>query len=191
MGSPSNTESTRPAPPTSPILALHAAVGTNGVARASNGQPWQLPGDLKHLRELTIGKPVIMTLRTFELIKGPLSERSNIVVADTPAKLKGADVAPSFERALEMARTMAEKMHATEIAVIGIGLADPTAAALYAAAIPHAQRAYLTRVDDAPDGEPFLPMLGGGWRESHASSPSQPPNSSHTYRFTVLERQAP
>ena len=52
---------------TTPI-ALIVAVARNGVIGADNKLPWHLPGDLKHFKAVTLGKPVVMGRKTFESI---------------------------------------------------------------------------------------------------------------------------
>ncbi len=47
-------------------LAIVAAIAENGVIGDGRGLPWYLPSDLKHFREITMGKPLLMGRKTFE-----------------------------------------------------------------------------------------------------------------------------
>ena len=67
-----------------PRLVLVAAVAENGVIGRDGDMPWRLPGDLRHFKKLTLGKPVIMGRRTFDSIgRRPLPGRPNIVLPAT------------------------------------------------------------------------------------------------------------
>jgi len=41
------------------IISIIAALGNNRVIGNKNALPWDLPADMKHFQELTIGKPII------------------------------------------------------------------------------------------------------------------------------------
>ena len=53
---------------------------TNRVIGRDNDLPWRLPGDMKHFKAVTMGKPIIMGRKTYESIGKPLPGRTNIVV---------------------------------------------------------------------------------------------------------------
>ena len=61
-------------------IVLVAAIGENNVIGRDGQLPWRLKSDLKHFRRLTMGKPVIMGRKTYELIGKPLEGRTNIVL---------------------------------------------------------------------------------------------------------------
>nr|AIA16466.1 Dihydrofolate reductase [uncultured bacterium] len=60
------------------------AVSENNVIGKNNDLPWHLPEDLKHFKELTLGKTVLMGRKTFESIVSrlgkPLPGRKNVVI---------------------------------------------------------------------------------------------------------------
>lgn len=70
---------------TSKEIILLAAIANNGVVGDNNAIPWHLKGDLKHFKELTMGKPIIMGRKTYESIGKPLPGRVNIVLSKTKA----------------------------------------------------------------------------------------------------------
>jgi dihydrofolate reductase len=86
---------------------------------ANNDLLWQrnLPADLAHFKQLTIGKSVIMGRKTFESILAslgkPLPDRQNIVLSSKPTGIKGVLTAYSLEAAYALAQY--------DIAVIGGG----------------------------------------------------------------------
>ena len=63
------------------ILTLVVAMSKNRVIGRDGDLPWRLPNDLKHFKQVTMGKPIIMGRKTWEsLYVKPLPGRSNIVV---------------------------------------------------------------------------------------------------------------
>jgi dihydrofolate reductase len=140
-------------------VALVAAVADNGVIGAAGAMPWRLATDMKRFRALTMGKPVIMGRKTFASIGKPLAGRTNIVVTrQRDFAADGVTIAPSLDAALAAGRTAAEATGSAEVMVIGGG-------EIYALAMPHADRLYITRVHAQPEGDARFPAIDpGGWR---------------------------
>lgn len=65
-------------------ISIIVAADENGVIGRGNQLPWRLAADMKHFRELTMGKPVLMGRKTQESIGKPLPGRHNIVITRTP-----------------------------------------------------------------------------------------------------------
>ena len=150
------------------MLSLIAAVARNRAIGKNNQLLWHLPEDMKHFRETTRGKPVVMGRKTWESLPEkfrPLPGRQNIVVSRDPAyKAHGADLAGSLEGALALAGG------AEEVFVIG-------GEQLYRAALPFADRLYLTEVELEPEADAFFPELHPAvWQEveRRASGESMP-----------------
>jgi dihydrofolate reductase len=59
---------------------LIAAVSRNNVIGFEDKVLWHSPEELKHFKKTTIGSPVIMGRKTWEVIGKPLSGRLNIVI---------------------------------------------------------------------------------------------------------------
>ncbi len=84
-------------------LTVVAAVTANGVIGRDNGMPWHLPEDLKHFKELTMGRPMVMGRRTFDSIGRPLPGRRTVVVTrDASWSHPGVEVVTSPAAALEL-----------------------------------------------------------------------------------------
>jgi thymidylate synthase len=141
-------------------VALVVAAADNDVIGRGNALPWHLPADLAHFKRLTLGKPILMGRRTFESIGRPLPGRSNIVITRDPAfAAHGVRTVHSLDAALDLAAQIALVDGSDELMVIG-------GAQIYAAALPRAQRLYLTRVHARPEGDAFLPAIDWSeWRE--------------------------
>ena len=140
-----------------PIISLIAAVAKNRAIGKDNQLLWHLPEDLRHFRDTTRGKPVIMGRKTWESIPDafrPLPGRHNIVVTrNTDYAAPGATLAGSLEEAI------AQAGDENEIFVIG-------GAELYRQALPIADRLHLTEVDQAYEGDAFFPEIQAeDWQE--------------------------
>ncbi|HTO54889.1 MAG TPA: dihydrofolate reductase [Myxococcota bacterium] len=156
------------------MLSLIAAVAENGVIGAKGGLPWRLPDEMAHFKRSTLGKPVVMGRRTFESLRRPLADRPNVVLSHAP------DFAPPGVRvARDLDAALALVAGAPEVVVIG-------GAALYAEALPRAQRVYLTRVHAAPEGDVYFPKFElGDWRETVLLE--HPADARHAYAFTICQ----
>lgn len=87
---------------TQPIIQIVVAYSQNRVIGHEGDLPWQLPSDLAHFRQVTLGYPVIMGRKTWESIGRPLPGRRNLVVSQQKdLTLTGATVHPSLDAALQ------------------------------------------------------------------------------------------
>jgi dihydrofolate reductase len=133
------------------IISLIVAMAHNRVIGKDNGMPWHLPADLKHFKQITTGKPVIMGRKTFESIGKALPNRRNIVVSrNAEYQAAGCEVVTSLEAALALVKD------APEICIIG-------GAQLFEQALPMADRLYMTFIDLQVEGDTFFP----DWKNLH------------------------
>lgn len=154
------------------MLSLIVAVAENRVIGTRGGLPWRLPDELAHFKRTTLGKPVLMGRRTWESLGRPLPGRANVVLSRDPSfSARGALIARDLDEAIGMHAAAPEQF------VIG-------GAALYAEALPRAERIYLTRVHARPAGDVFFPELENGeWGESLLSE--HPADSRHAHGFSI------
>ena len=164
-------------------IVLVAAVARNGAIGAKGGLPWRLPSDLKHLRETTWGRPMVMGRKTFDSIGRPLPGRETIVVTrDESFAREGVHVARSVEDALALGALRAKAMGVDEIMVIGGG-------ELYRATLDRADRIVLSEVDLAPEGDAFFPALDPSqWREVARETPPKGEKDDAAFTVRTLER---
>jgi dihydrofolate reductase len=154
-------------------LAKNRAIGKNGQLL------WHLPEDMRHFRETTRGKPVIMGRKTWESLPDsfrPLPGRHNIVVSRNPAyPAPGATLVGSLEEAIRAAGETAD------VFVIG-------GAELYRQALPLATRLYLTEIAQDFTGDTFFPDLPPeDWEE--VSRKAQQGTSGPAFSFAVYRRR--
>jgi len=120
--------------------------------------PWHLPEDLKHFRQLTTGHAVLMGRRTWDSIwqalGRPLPNRRSVVLSrDQQFDPPGADRVESVAQAIERCADQ------DEIFVIGGGQ-------VYEAALAHCERAVVTEIDLAPEGDTTFAALDPvSWQE--------------------------
>jgi dihydrofolate reductase len=141
-------------------LVIVAAIGENNVIGTEGKLPWHLRSDLRHFRALTLDKPVIMGRKTYQSIGKALDRRTNIVITrDKKFAPEGVTIAPSFKAALQIAEKDAKRRGTDEIMVIG-------GQAVFADAMPHADRLEITHVRASPEGDAFFPPIDlKHWRE--------------------------
>ena len=91
-----------------PIVCI-VAMNQNRVIGDGNDLLWHLPGDLKRLKRITMGTPLIMGRKTWDSIGKPLPGRASIVLTKSLTwKAEGAIVANSFESAITKADSWIE-----------------------------------------------------------------------------------
>jgi dihydrofolate reductase len=119
------------------------------LAIGKGGQlPWHYSADMKFFKETTMGNIVVMGRRTWLTLKGPLKDRTNIVLSRDPnvtagdSKLVMRDVNAVIEFASEQD---------DDLFIIG-------GAKVYEAFMPHIQRWVVTEVPQSVEGaDTFLP----------------------------------
>ena len=64
-----------------PIVTI-VAVSSDFIIGDGNKMLWHLPNDLKRLKSITLGNPLIMGRKTFDSIGKPLQGRANIILTN-------------------------------------------------------------------------------------------------------------
>jgi dihydrofolate reductase len=161
-----------------PRISLVVAMARNGVIGRDGQLPWRMPEDLKRFRALTMGHHIVMGRRTFESVGRLLPGRTSVIVTrNLGFRVPGAIVAHTLQEAL------AACAGDEEIFVIG-------GAEIYRAALPLADRLYLTRVEADIEGDTVFPA----WDESEwvlrSREPLTPePASGAAVEYRVYERR--
>lgn len=160
-------------------ISLIAAMAKDRVIGKDNQMPWHLPADLKHFKQITLGKPVVMGRKTFESIGKPLPGRRNIVISRHPpaATIAGVEWAGSLQQAFELVQDVEEAM------VIG-------GAEIYRQCLADASRLYLTLIELETTGDTFFPdyQQSNNWRVIQQESHQPDDKNPCAYTFVTLER---
>jgi dihydrofolate reductase len=149
-----------------PEIILVLARAANGVIGVDGKLPWHIPADLRHFKQLTKGRPMIMGRKTFDSLPGLLEGRRHIVLTrDAEWEEEDAEVAGSVDEALKLANS-------PHVCVIG-------GAEIYRLFLPLADRIEVTEVALEPEGDTVLEAFDSAiWQElarvSHPAEGSLP-----------------
>lgn len=128
------------------IISLVAAVDENRGLGKDNHLLCHLPADLKHFKNLTMGKPIIMGRNTYDSIGKPLPGRLNIILSRQNLSLEGVEIVDSLTKALALVKD------APEVMIIG-------GATVYEQALGLASQVYLTVIHHQFDADVFFPAI--------------------------------
>jgi len=162
-----------------PLVSLVVAMARNRVIGRDNALPWRLPADLKHFKEITWGKPILMGRKTFESIGKPLPGRANLVLTrDKGWTAAGVVVVHSLAEALERVQD------APELACIG-------GTEIFRLLMPLATRIHLTRIDADVSGDTVFPPIDQSeWVEVDSCQLAADESHAFGMTFVTLERVA-
>ncbi|MDE2384287.1 MAG: dihydrofolate reductase [Alphaproteobacteria bacterium] len=160
------------------VITLVYAVSRNGVIGRNGGLPWHIPSDLKHFKEVTLGKPVIMGRKTWEsLPRKPLPGRLNIVIS------RRRDFHPEGAVAVPDAAAALLAAHGPEACVIG-------GAEVFKLFWPSAGRIHLSLVLADVEGDTFMPQIAPEtWAEVARGPVLQGEKDSHPFQTLTFERR--
>lgn len=186
--------------------------GRPGAMGVNGGMPWRLSPDLRYLKAMTIGCPVIMGRGTWDAMPPkfrPLPGRENIVVTHNPDFVAdGARSFTSIDAALDYAREWLENREVLEsqesvsqdspldgraIWVIGGAAILREMLANY-----HADAAYVTQIEAKVAADTFAPNIhalvdAGKWHVAREGEFEEAPlkvgseSNPARYRFMVYE----
>lgn len=154
------------------MISMICAVGKNLAIGRKNQLLWDIPEDMRHFVQKTLGRTVIMGDKTFESIGKALPNRKNIVVTlQQGYAAPGCEVRHSLEEVLNEYKNSDE-----EVFVIG-------GATIYRLSLPNVDKLYLTLVDDAPeDADAFFPDYS-----EFSNELSREDHDNGNYKFSFVE----
>lgn len=163
-----------------PRISIIVAHSTNLVIGNDNSLPWRIANDLKHFKELTVGKPVVMGRKTYESIGFPLPNRMNIIISRNKSfNARDITTAHTIEDAVNIAH---DHCDGDEIMIIG-------GEQIYRHVMPIVDRIYLTLVDTDIDGDAHFPTYDmNNWSETSRESFSADDLNQYDYSFITLDR---
>ena len=162
------------------IVSLIAAMTDARVIGNAGALPWRIPEELKAFKRITTGHAIVMGRKTWESIGRPLPGRLNVVITrQRDYQANGAVVVPSLAAAFELAEARQAEF-GDEIFVIG-------GSEIYREALPHADRIYLTRVNQAFEGDTYFPDFDEAAYDAQRTGEGTFPVP---YSMWLLERRA-
>lgn len=175
-----------------------AAVADNMAIGRDNELLWHISADMKYLRRVTMGCPIIMGYKTWLSIGRPLPGRRNIVITkshfDAPESVvQVPDVASAFVAAEEV------QVNAADAQEIQAAAAQCSAgqcfiiggAKIYERTLAQADKLYITHVHTSvPDADAFFPAIDPAvWTLQSETPPETDPENGLQYSFAVYVRK--
>ncbi len=159
------------------ILSIIVAIAKNNAIGKDNQLLWHIPEDLKYFKKLTTGHAVIMGRKTFDSIGRALPNRQNIVITRSAPQpgVEGVIYVSSLQEAISVAQ-------GDEVFVIG-------GESIYRAAMPLAQRLYITHVQADFDADTFFPTIGEEWKIVEKQDTKTCEKSGLNYTFVTYEHE--
>lgn len=116
-----------------------------GKKDSSNGMPWNNKEDLKHFKETTIHKTILMGYTTYMAIGRPLPNRKTIVVSFEPFEDERVEVRTSLEEVIQEYKESGE-----DLFISG-------GASIYKQSLPLADQLLISRIPGTHVGETYFP----------------------------------
>lgn len=158
------------------IVSAIVAIAENNAIGKNNQLLWHMPNDLKHFKDVTSGRTIIMGRNTFDSVGKPLPKRRNIVVTRQDITIPGCEVVKSVEDGLALCNGEDEVF-------IGGG------AEIYRLAMPLTDRIYLTIIHHTFEADTFFPELDEKeWNEVKREDFGADEKNAYPYSFITLER---
>lgn len=132
-------------------MNLIVAVDNNWAIGNRNKLLVSIPNDMKHFREETTGKVVVLGRKTLETFPQgqPLKNRTNIILSrDENYQVKDAAVVHSKEELLEELK----KYPSEDIYIIG-------GESIYRMMLPYCDVAHITKIDHTYEADTYFPNL--------------------------------
>jgi len=127
------------------VITLIAAIGRNNELGLKNKLLWNIPADMKHFKEYTTGKVVIMGRKTFQSIGRTLPGRKNVIVST-------GDIGGVAVHAKDVDSALSIEYCYPELVVIGGEL-------LYRQTINRADKLVITHVDADFEADTHFPVI--------------------------------
>ncbi len=125
-------------------IKIIVAYNLNNVIGLNNRLPWNIPEDLKHFKESTLGKNVVMGKNTFFSLSKPLKDRNNIILSSTLNYIEGCTIFKNIEDLLNYGYD--------EIIIIG-------GDSIYKQFIDIADELIITKVCNYNEGDTYFPFF--------------------------------
>ena len=162
------------------MISIIVAIAENYAIGKKGDLLCHMPADLKHFKDITSGKTVMMGERTFfSLPKHPLPNRRNIVLTDVAGKtFEGAEAVYSID---EMVKCIQGE---EEAFVIGGGM-------VYRQMMPLTDKLYITHIHHSwEDADTFFPEIKESeWKLLNAEHHFADEKNPYNYTFATYGRR--
>ena len=132
------------------MISISVAVAKNNVIGKDNKLLWHISEDLKRFKRNTSNKKMIMGRKTFESLPGILPNREHIIITrDQNFKVDSDKVT-----IVNDLNSLLEKYSSCEDEIFVIGGAE-----IYNQLLPYTHKIYLTKIDEAFEGDTYFPEI--------------------------------
>ena len=172
------------------LISAVVAMATNRIVGDGTGLIWHLPADLKRVKSLTMGCPLIMGRKTWQSIGRPLPGRGSIVLTrDLNWQAEGAVAVHDFKAALVAAKAWiaVHNTNCEKIILFGGG-------EIYRIGLDYCHQLDLTVIDISPDGGPnaaVFPELDEASWTKHLKAKVASTDDVPAYRYECWYRATP
>lgn len=158
------------------IISIIVAIAKNYAIGKNNRLLWHMPNDLKHFKQVTSGRTIIMGRKTYESVGRPLPNRRNIVLTRQVIQIPGCEVVQSIDEALSLCA------HEDEVFIGG-------GAEIYKQAMDKTDRIYLTIIRQDFEADTFFPEIDYvKWIETDREDFEPDEKNPFPYSFITLNR---
>ena len=131
------------------------ARGVNGEIGANNKLLWNIPEDMTHFRDSTIGHAVLMGRKTFESLPRPLKNRVTVVVSSKNYEIYNLNNEEQIVFSLDCAYSYSETLNSDKIFIGGGGQ-------LYNSTFDVVDELWVTQVESSyPEADTFYQIPDG------------------------------
>lgn len=120
-----------------------------GKKDSPNGMPWNNKEDLKHFKETTLHKTILMGYTTYKAIGRPLPNRKTIVLAFEPFEDERVEVRTSLEEVIQEYKDKKEDLYISG------------GASIYKQCLPLVDQLLISRIPGKHEGETYFPEFDG------------------------------
>ncbi len=158
-------------------LSAIVAYDENRVIGLNNQLPWRLPADLKHFKQVTMGKPIVMGRKTWDSIGRPLPGRENIVLTrQAQFQPEGCTAIHDLDALQQL-----QQQHAETLIIGG--------ASVYQATLPLIDTLYITQIAGSFEGDAWFPAWDAQqWQVVEQQQHTADADNPYDYCFMTLNR---
>jgi dihydrofolate reductase len=162
------------------MISIIVAVAKDNVIGKDNKLLWHISEDLKRFKRITTSKKMIMGRKTFQSLPGVLPNREHIIVTrDKDFKVDSNQVT-----IINDLNSLLAKYSKCEEEIFVIGGAE-----IYTQVLPYTQKLYLTKVDDAFEGDTYFPEINfAEFKTEYTSEQFTDEKNGLKYTFIDLKR---
>lgn len=121
--------------------------GCMGDLSSANGLPWHCPEDLQHFKQTTLHQHILMGHTTFQKLKRPLANRTNIVLTHQNIQIPNVIVKHSLDEVIQEYQKTSQNLY-----IIG-------GASIFTQALSYVEEMLISRIPGTYQGNIYFPSF--------------------------------